>query len=301
MRYWLAILLVLGVAGLARAQFPDLATVEIQAQKLADGIYMLTGAGGNMGVSVGDDGVFLVDDQFAALTPKIEAAIRKLSDKPIRFVLNTHLHHDHTGGNENLGKAGATIVGHHTVRERMSREQFNPYVDVRTPPHLHHAMPLLTYSEDMVFHVNGHDIRVHHIGPAHTDGDSLIHFRAANILHTGDVFVHSMYPFVDVTSGGSIDGILAFCDEVLALADDQTQIIPGHGPVSTRADVQAFRNVVQAARDRIAALLSQGKTLEETIAADPLAEYTAEWGDGFLPPERFITFVYLSLGGEGGS
>lgn len=301
MRYWLAILLVLGVAGLARAQFPDLATVEIQAQKLADGIYMLTGAGGNMGVSVGDDGVFLVDDQFAALTPKIEAAIRKLSDKPIRFVLNTHLHHDHTGGNENLGKAGATIVGHHTVRERMSREQFNPYVDVRTPPHSHHAMPLLTYSEDMVFHVNGHDIRVHHIGPAHTDGDSLIHFRAANILHTGDVFVHSMYPFVDVTSGGSIDGILAFCDEVLALADDQTQIIPGHGPVSTRADVQAFRNVVQAARDRIAALLSQGKTLEETIAADPLAEYNAEWGDGFLPPERFITFVYLSLGGEGGS
>ena len=301
MRYWLAILLVLGVAGLARAQFPDLATVEIQAQKLADGIYMLTGAGGNMGVSVGDDGVFLVDDQFAALTPKIEASIRKLSDQPIRFVLNTHLHHDHTGGNENLGKAGATIVGHHTVRERMSREQFNPYVDVRTPPHLHHAMPLLTYSEDMVFHVNGHDIRVHHIGPAHTDGDSLIHFRAANILHTGDVFVHSMYPFVDVTSGGSIDGILAFCDEVLALADDQTQIIPGHGPVSTRADVQAFRNVVQAARDRIAALLSQGKTLEETIAADPLAEYNAEWGDGFLPPERFITFVYLSLGGEGGS
>ena len=301
MRYWLAILLVLGVAGLARAQFPDLATVEIQAQKLADGIYMLTGAGGNMGVSVGDDGVFLVDAQFAALPPKIEASIRKLSDQPIRFVLNTHLHHDHTGGNENLGKAGATIVGHHTVRERMSREQFNPYVDVRTPPHLHHAMPLLTYSEDMVFHVNGHDIRVHHIGPAHTDGDSLIHFRAANILHTGDVFVHSMYPFVDVTSGGSIDGILAFCDEVLALADDQTQIIPGHGPVSTRADVQAFRNVVQAARDRIAALLSQGKTLEETIAADPLAEYNAEWGDGFLPPERFITFVYLSLGGEGGS
>ena len=301
MRYWLAILLVLGGAGLARAQFPDLATVEIQAQKLADGIYMLTGAGGNMGVSVGDDGVFLVDDQFAALTPKIEASIRKLSDQPIRFVLNTHLHHDHTGGNENLGKAGATIVGHHTVRERMSREQFNPYVDVRTPPHLHHAMPLLTYSEDMVFHVNGHDIRVHHIGPAHTDGDSLIHFRAANILHTGDVFVHSMYPFVDVTSGGSIDGILACCDEVLALADDQTQIIPGHGPVSTRADVQAFRNVVQAARDRIAALLSQGKTLEETIAADPLAEYNAEWGDGFLPPERFITFVYLSLGGEGGS
>ena len=293
MRLWIACLpLVLGPA-LAFSQ--DFDKVQIESSRVADGIYMLTGLGGNMAVSIGEDGVFLVDDQYAPLTPKIEAAIRKLSDQPIRFVINTHLHGDHTGGNENLGQAGATVVAHHHVRDRMSREQVNEIMNRRIPPSPRGALPLVTYEEEVVFHVNGHDIRVFHTDPAHTDGDSIVVFRGANVVHTGDTFMPGRFPFIDLSNGGSIDGFLRATDRLLALIDDDTKIIPGHGALATRAELQAFRDTIQVARDRVAGEIAKGRSLEQAVAANLLEEHAAEWGSGFINSERFVTFVYLSL------
>lgn len=295
MKTWIAALIVSILPSVVVAQQRDFSKVEIESTKLAEGIYMLTGMGGNMAISVGDDGVFLVDDQFAPLSPKIAAAIRKISDKSVRFIMNTHVHGDHTGGNENFAKEGATIVAHQSVRERLSREQVNPYMDRRTPAQPYAALPVVTFGEDIAFHLNGHDISVYHTDPAHTDGDSIVQFRGANVVHTGDTFVNGNYPFIDISSGGAVDGIIASADKLLGMVDENTKIIPGHGPLASRGDLKAFRDVVRIGRDRVAAAIAEGKTLEQTVAAGLMKEYDAEWGAGFMPPERFVRFVYLSL------
>ena len=279
----------------AGAGAQDRSDVEIRVQELRGSVRMLVGQGGNLAVSAGEDGVFLVDDQFAPLTAKIVDAIRTFSDQPVRFVLNTHWHGDHTGGNENLGKAGAVIVAHENVRRRMSAEQFMEAFGRKVPAAPEDALPVVTFAESVTFHLNGDTIRVTHVDPAHTDGDSLVFFEEANVLHTGDLFFNGRYPFVDLSSGGSFDGVIAAAGVALAMCDDDTKIVPGHGDLATKADYQEYRRVLSTIRDRVKKLIDEGKTQDEVIAAKPCAEWDATWGAGFMRPNVFLAIVYDSL------
>jgi len=273
----------------------DLSKVEIQTDKLADNVYMMTGAGGNLGVSVGEDGVFLVDDQFAPLTPKIQAAIAKLSAKPVRLVLNTHWHFDHTGGNENLGKAGAVIVAQENVRKRLSNEGFIAFFGMKTKAEPPVALPVITFTRDLSFQLNGEEIRAFHVPRAHTDGDTIVHFAKSDVIHMGDPFFNKMYPFIDTSSGGSVGGVLAAVDRVLKMAGDKTKIIPGHGPLATQADLKVYRDMLATVSGRVAGQIKQGKKLEEVVASKPTAQYDELWGKGFLAPEKFVEMLYGNL------
>lgn len=277
----------------AAAQDPD--TVQVRAIPVAGGVHMLTGRGGNLGVSVGPDGVFLVDDQYAPLTERIRAAIAALSPHPIRFVLNTHWHGDHTGGNENLGRTGSLIVAHDNVRMRMSTEQFIERLGQRVPASPAGALPVVTFNDAVTFHLNGDEVHAFHVPPAHTDGDAVVHFRRANVVHMGDVYFNGIYPFIDLSSGGDVDGVLVAVNRVLALSDESTRVIPGHGPLSDRAGLRAYRDMVMAVRDRVRELKAAGRTLEQVRAARPTAPFDAEWGDGFITPDYFVETVYRSV------
>ncbi len=270
--------------------------VEIRRTRVADGVYMLEGQGGNIGLSVGDDGVFMIDDQYAPLTPKILEAVAALTDAPVRFVVNTHWHGDHTGGNENLGKAGAVIVAHENVRARMSTEQFVAAFNMRTPAAPEVALPVITFTDSVTFHWNDDELRVFHVEHAHTDGDAVIHFRKANVVHAGDTFFNGMYPFIDAGTGGTVDGMIAATDRILAIANDRTRIIPGHGPLSDRAGLREFRGMLVTVRDRVRRLMDEGQSKEEIIAAKPTRDLDATWGNGFLEPDVWIGIVVDAMG-----
>lgn len=284
----------LGLAGPTKGQ-RDFSKVEIVTTELAQGIYMMVGDGGNLGVSVGDDGVFLIDDQYAPLTKKIQAAVAEVSDQPIRFVLNTHWHFDHTGGNENLGKEGTVIVAHGNVRKRMKAGQVIEAFDVTEPPAPHVALPVVTFEDAVTFHLNGDEIHAFHVPPAHTDGDSIVHFRGANVVHMGDLFFNGGFPFVDLSSGGSFDGMITAADRVLGMADADTKIIPGHGPLADRGDLAAYRDMLQGVRDAMAPLVKAGKTRDEVIAAKPLGAFDETWGKAFMPLDVFTGILFDSL------
>ena len=283
---------------LSVAAQPDLSKVEITTTKLAEGLHVLFGAGGNIGVSSGKDGVFIIDDQYAPMTSKIKAAVAGITDKPIRFVLNTHWHGDHTGGNENLGGAGSIIVAHENVRKRMSVEQFLEAFNERVPASPAAALPVVTYADSVSFHLNGEEMHCFHLPPAHTDGDSVVHFKKANVIHTGDLFFNGLYPFIDASTGGSVDGMINAADKVLALANDATQIIPGHGPMAKKADLVAFRVMLAGVRDKMKPLVTAGKTLAEVQAAKPTRAFDEKWGKGFLKPEQFVAVAYAAMGGK---
>ena len=273
----------------------DLSKVEVRTEKVADTVWMLSGAGGNLGLSAGEDAVFLVDDDYAPLTDRIRAAVAAISAKPVKFVLNTHWHGDHTGGNENMGKAGAFLVAHENVRRRMSSEQFSATFQSTTPASPEAALPVVTFAEGISFHWNGDEIRVYHVPPAHTDGDSIVHFVKADVVHLGDLFFNGTYPYIDVSSGGKVDGIVAAVDRVLAGTTDKTRFIPGHGPLGTKAELQSYRDTLQTLRDRIAKLKAEGKTRDAVIAAKPTADYDAKWGQAFMKPDVFTGLVFDSL------
>jgi glyoxylase-like metal-dependent hydrolase (beta-lactamase superfamily II) len=291
----------IGVGVLAMCVMPlafaqqDLSKVVIESQKLAEGLYMLTGAGGNLGASVGEDGIVLIDDQFQELTPRIQEALAKLSPKPVRFVINTHWHFDHVGGNENMAKAGAVILAHGNVRRRMSTTQLMKMFNREMPPSPAGALPIVTFDSNVTLHLNGEELYVFHVDNAHTDGDSLILFKKANVLHTGDTLFNGFYPFIDADSGGSIDGMIASADKVLGMVNEQTKIIPGHGPLASPKDLKAFRDMLQKLRDNVAALIKEGKTLEQAVAAAPTKDLDAVWGKGFLKPEQVAQMVYMDL------
>ena len=288
----LAALAVTAIPLLAFAQ-QDLSKVEIKTTALRDGTHMLTGAGGNMVASAGSDGVFIIDDQFAPLAGKIRAAVAKLSNKPLRFVVNTHWHGDHTGGNEDMGKAGAVIVAHDNVRKRMSVGQL--LRGSMVAPAAAAALPVVTFASNLSLHLNGDSVRVHHVANAHTDGDALVKFERANVLHMGDVYFNGLYPFIDAESGGSIDGMLAAVDSGLALSDATTIVVPGHGPASNRAELAAYGAMLKGHRDRISALKADGKSLAEVIAAKPTASTDEALGKAFIKPHQLVTSIYETL------
>ena len=269
--------------------------VQITTEKINATTYMLTGAGGNIEVSVGDDALFLIDDQYAPMTAKIQAALAAISSKPVKFVINTHWHDDHSGGNENFGKADAVIVAHENVRKRMSSSQLIAFLGRTVNASPKAALPVVTFTRDMTFHLNGEELYVVHMPNAHTDGDAIIKFRKSNVVHMGDLFFNKNYPFIDISSGGSIDGVIAAADKVLAEADDATRIIPGHGALASKADLAAYRTMLAAVSSRIKVLVREGKTLEQVQAAKPTADYDAAWGKGFIPPARMVEMVYQDL------
>ena len=275
-----------------RAQMDDVA---IEVQPIRAGIYMLTGRGGNIGLSVGEDATFIVDDQFAPLTDKIVAAIAEVSDRPVDYVLNTHWHYDHTGGNENFGKRGALIMAHDNVHTRMQAGQTLGSGRVVAPaPRV--ALPIVTFNDTLTLRINGQTIRGMHIEAAHTDGDTLVHFREANVLHMGDTYFNGMYPFIDRSSGGHIDGLIRAAATALALCNDDTRIIPGHGPLATRAELKRYHDMLLAIRRRVAALLAEGKSLEAIQAAGPTADFDARVNaDGFIKPDALVAFIVESL------
>jgi len=270
-------------------------SVVVRTQPAGRGVHMLTGSGGNIALAVGDDFAFLVDDQFAPLTAKILAAVRGVTDKPVRFLVNTHWHGDHAGGNENMAKAGVILVAHDNVRTRMSTEQFTELFNRRSPPSPRGALPVVTFGESVTFHLGGETVHVVHVPPAHTDGDAIVHFVRANAIHMGDNYFKDVYPFVDLSSGGSFEGVIRAADIALGYANDSTRIIPGHGPLASRADLKKYRDVMVQVRDRVAALIRQGKTKEQVVAAKPTAEWDATWGAGFMKPDVFLGIVYQSM------
>ena len=285
-----ALTALLVVSSAALAQKFD--SVQVRSQHLAGGVHMLTGAGGNIGLVVGDDAVFVVDDQFAPLTPKILAAIRSITPAPVKFVLNTHWHFDHTGGNENIGKVGALIVAHDNVRRRMSTDQFIEALNRREPASPRAALPVVTFTDAVTFHLNGDSVVAIHVPPGHTDGDAIVFFTRANVVHMGDLFLSAGFPFVDRSSGGSIDGVIGAAAKVLGMTSAQTKVIPGHGPLADRGRLQAYHDMLVTMRDRMRREVSARRTIEQVLASNITAEYDKEWPGG---RERFLRILHQEL------
>ena len=285
----------IAVAPTVSAQEQDFSAVEIETIPVAENIFMLVGQGGNIGVAVTEEGVFLVDDQFAPLTEKIRAAVKELSSEPIRYLVNTHWHFDHTGGNENLGSTGTTIVAHDRVRDRLGTDQFITAFQREIPASPDAALPEITYNDRTTLHLGDQTVRIIHMPNAHTDGDSVIHFVEANVLHAGDIFFNKRYPFIDYSSGGSIDGMILAVDRLLQMAEPDTQIIPGHGPLASHDDLVFYRELLVDVRTKALAAIAAGQPLEEFIASKPTAELDAVWGVDFLSPEQFLTIVYQGI------
>lgn len=274
--------------------------VTFEATELAPGLYMIEGVGGfgggNIGLLTGEDGVVLIDDSFPPFTEDLLAAVQEVAKAPVDLVFNTHVHGDHLGGNAILGGRGAVLVAHDNVRHRLVTEgiPMGGQGHMPAPPE---ALPVVTFGDAMTVHLNGHQAHAFHVEAAHTDGDAVIHFREADVIHAGDTFFHKVFPFIDLDSGGSIDGFIAAQERILAMAGDATQIIPGHGPLATRDDLAAAVTMLKTVRDRIQALIDDGKTVEEALEANPVAGYAEQSWD-FITSERMVRQVYRGLAGE---
>ncbi len=265
-------------------------TIQIKINKITGSVFFLEGSGGNIGVLTGKDGIILIDDQFAPLTEKIKKALATISDKPVKFVINTHFHFDHTGGNENFGGEGAVIVAHENNRRRLTTDQFIATFKTEQKAAPYDAIPKVTFTDSITFHLNGEIVQAFHVKNAHTDGDVIIYFKESNVFHTGDVFVWYGLPFIDQPNGGSIDGMIKAADQLLTVTNEQSKIIPGHGAISNKKDLMDYRNMLQTVRKRVADGIKKGKTLQQIIDSDPAKEFTA-----VFERSLFVQSVYDSL------
>lgn len=277
----------------AHAQQTDYSKVEIKATKVAGNVYMLEGAGGNIGVSVGDDGLLIVDDQFAPLADKIRAALKGIADKKLRFILNTHWHGDHTGGNVAFGPE-ATIIAQDNVRKRLATEQKLTTLNMTVPPSPKEALPVITFNDSLSVHFNGEEIRAIHFPHGHTDGDSVIFFSTSNVVHLGDDFFAGRFPFVDLESGGSVEGLVKNIGELVAKIPPDAKLIPGHGPLSTLDDLKSYHRMLQQTTEIVRQKIAAGKTLDQ-IKTEGLPAEWAPWGTGFIKTDRWIETIYKSF------
>ena len=271
--------------------------VEFTTFQLSDTVYMLKGRGGNVGISTGEDGLYIIDDQLKPITSQLLQAIRKISDKPIRIVLNTHYHADHVGGNEAIGDAGAVIISHDNIRKRMTTEQVSIFMQNTTPPYAKDALPIVTFNDRLSLHMNGETATAYYVANGHTDGDSIIHFPVSNVIHMGDMFFNDLYPYVDLDAGGSMQGLVAAADLALSMANDSTRIIPGHGPLGMTEDLKNYRDYLIKAGANVQELIDKDMDLQQIIAAQPTKEWDEELGKTWITPAQFVTFIYNSLEG----
>ncbi|HMK16974.1 MAG TPA: MBL fold metallo-hydrolase [Chitinophagaceae bacterium] len=284
------ILVVLLFASCLAVTAQNFDTITIKTTKVAGSVYMLEGSGGNIGVLVGNDGVILIDDQFAPLSEKIKKAIAAISDKPIRFIINTHFHGDHSDGNKVFGSEGSIIVAHENVRKRLSTDYIFEAFKQEQKALSYEGLPKITFAESLTFNMNGETVQVIHIKNAHTDGDAAIYFKESNVLHTGDAFVRYGLPFIDDGGGGTLDGMIKGADQMLKMINDETKIIPGHGQISSKKDLQDYKNKLQTIRNRIAEGIKAGKTVDQIISSDPTKEFKTGFDKVF-----FVQSVYKSL------
>ena len=294
--------MLLGTAALAQAQqgpaqtpppaMPSPPDVKIETTELAPGIYMLTGRGGNIGLTVGVDGAAIIDDQFADMAPKIRAAVSMLTDKPVQFVISTHLHGDHTGGNDAFGKSGAVIIAQENVRKRLGTPQVNPSTNQPIAARAREALPVVTFADTATLHFNDDDLQFTHLPNAHTETDIYIRFRNANIVHMGDMFTGG-FPFIDGNTGGTLDGLIKAHAAVLPTVDEQTKIIRGHGPLGNKAELQAYHDMLVVVRDRIAKLVRAGKSQDDVVAARPTREFEEKYGGANFNAAQWIGRAYV--------
>ncbi len=277
---------------IGQGRFDD---VVIKHHKLTDKVYMLEGAGGNVGIYINDNEVLMIDDQFAPLSDKLKAKIKELSGGKTTRLINTHWHGDHSGGNENFGKDGAMIIAHENVRGRMSREVVRG--DNVTPPSPDIALPVVTYAEEMQLYIMDEPIMITHMHKAHTDGDSFVFLPESNVLHMGDCFFNKRFPFIDLNSGGSIDGMIKAAEMALMLVDDDTQIIPGHGPMATKSDLLEYHKFLNSARSKVAEHIRANGNSESLVAADVVKGYE-DWAWGFIDAEKMAQVIFSSLYSE---
>lgn len=263
---------------------------EVGTQHVAGSVHMLVGGrGGNIALSVGDDGVVMIDDQFDDLAPRIRAAVEALTDAPLRWVINTHHHGDHTGGNPSFGQL-APIVAHSNVRARLLDGQPSDAM-------LAHGLPIVTYEQGMTVHANDEAVRIVHYPACHTDGDSVVFFDSANVVHMGDMFFSGRFPFVDIDAGGSVSGLIGAVSQILTEIDDETQIVPGHGPLSTKADLAEYLEMLRTTRDRVASVTAEGGTIQDMLRDEVFADY-AEWGTGFINTQGWLQTLVREQSGN---
>jgi cyclase len=276
----------------------DWENLKVEVRPLAENVYFLHGSGGNTVALLGPDGTLLVDTEFAPVAPKLQAALDELGAGPTRYVISTHYHHDHTGGNAFFRKAGAVLIAQTQCRVRLLATQYSPYWGHFSPVIPEADAPSLTFETSLTLNFDREEVTAWHLRPAHADDDAVVYFKHANVVHMGDIYINGLYPYIDIGAQGTIDGYFPVLDGVLAKIDARTLVIPGHGPVSDRRELQACRDLLWTVRNRVAALIGQGRSLEEIMAAGPSREFDEAWASDRVGPDGFVAMIYQSLTGQ---
>ena len=289
----LYVLCLMIVVSLAHAQ----ETQQLNVVNVTGNITVIEGMS-NTAILTGKDGIFMIDTQGPELIDQLIAKIAEISNQPIRFIANTHYHFDHSGGNEKAADTGAVIIAHENVRKRMSTEQRMDMFNTTTPPSPIAALPVITFGKDVTFYINGEEAHVFHIGAGHTDGDAIVHFRNADVIHLGDLYFNGLYPYIGIEAGGSINSMIQAGNIILGMINDSTRIIPGHGPIAKKAEYAEYLEMLTGVRDAIRRQIDAGKSLKEVIASKPLQAFDAKWGKGMFTSDRFAELVYMDLSGK---